>query len=134
MKRAKKTTFIAVLPAMLLAACPKSEPTKNPPPEHTMNPPPQTTPASTQEVKQPVDKPQPKPDPAEMKFPPASYSERKKKPDGACYVDVYVNPPYQAKVSCTAPIEPAPAGSEWCLVESQEDPKRKVNVKCEPKK
>jgi hypothetical protein len=111
----KKISFIAVLPVMV--ACAKE-------PIRTSNPP---EPASTSNpASEPVAK---KPEPPEMKFPPASYSERKTR-GKECYVDVAVNPPYQVKVSCTAELEPPVGDSKWCSVELADDNTKKTNVAC----
>jgi hypothetical protein len=59
-----------------------------------------------------------------------TYSTRMKTEDGHCYVDKMGNPPMILRVSCTAPIEPPPDGSDWCQVESADNPDQKVSVDC----
>lgn len=113
MKRNQRSHFIAVLPALALAACPVR--TSNPP-----EPPQEQTPPKGETQT-----------PPELLLPPVSYGPRRQSgPD--CYVTMSANPPMNIPVSCTAPIEPN--GKGGCTVASVEDASKKVPVECEPDK
>jgi hypothetical protein len=120
----RASSFIAVLPVMIACATP---PPTNPPPQE-----PTSTSAPTT-LGTPISKPpEPETKPLTPQFPPTQYSKREKI-DGKCYVQIYANPPYQAEVSCKAPIEPPTGDSKWCTVQSAKDKTVKVNVLCETK-
>jgi hypothetical protein len=128
----RASSFIAVLPVMI--ACATPPPTNPPPQEPISTNPPMSEPASTPTtLGAPLSKPpEPEPKPLTPQFPPTQYSKREKS-DGKCYVQIYANPPYQAEVSCKAPIEPPTGDSKWCTVQSAKDKNVKVNVLCETK-
>ena len=112
-------SFITVLPIVVLTSCANSAIKTSNPPEPPTNPPVEPTPLTNS----------PTPDAPKV----GAFSVREKRPDGTCYVSVFANPPFERSVSCTAPIEPAPAGEQWCKVEDAKDPSKKAPVDCASK-